>query len=230
MSFFSLLTPFTSAISFNFTTFSSTNSNISYDLSANAENQVIKLTDNMQAFAGRATYFRPMHLWVEASGNLTDFTTHFTFVINSSNFEPRYNDGGLAFFLAPNGSKLPVVKKSGGLGLAYDDQEENMDANHFFAVEFDIYQNNVWDPLREHVGIDINSTNSVVNLSWPSRTAIREGQINEAWISYNSSSFNLSVMFTVFNRSGNERRFLSYIIDLRISCLNGLCLDSQLQH
>jgi hypothetical protein len=41
-----------------------------------------------------------MHLWDKASGNLTDFTTNFSFVIDSQN-NTNYGDG-LAFFLAPN--------------------------------------------------------------------------------------------------------------------------------
>ena len=82
-------------------------------------------------------------------------------------------------------------------------------------MELDIYKNKVWDTDGEHVGIDIKSMQSINTSSWQSKTAIREGQINEAWISYNSSSYNLSVVFTIFNRSGNEIQFLSQIIDLR---------------
>uniref|UniRef100_A0A7N2N070 Legume lectin domain-containing protein n=1 Tax=Quercus lobata TaxID=97700 RepID=A0A7N2N070_QUELO len=222
--FFSQLTKFSSAISFNYTYFSASNPNISYELSAYAEGQVIKLTTDKQAVVGqatvgRATYFIPMHLWDKASGNLTDFTTHFTFIIKSLN-EQRYTDG-LAFFLAPCDKQLPTVIKGGGLGLAFDDQETTPDANDFVAVEFDIYSNKAWDQLGEHVGIDINSMKSVVTLSWPNRLAIMEGQINEAWICYNPGSHNLSVIFTVYHRKNNkqyiEKRFLSQIIDLRNS-------------
>ena len=127
-----------------------------------------------------------------------------------------YTKTGLpSSFLAPNGTQLPNVTKGGGLGLAFDDQERNTDANHFVAVEFDIYKNKAWDPDGEHVGIDIKSMQSINTSSWPSKTAIRGGQFNEAWISYNSSSYNFSVVFTIFNRSGNEIQFLSQIIDLR---------------
>ena len=62
--FFSQLTKFSSAISFNYTYFSASNPNISYELSAYAECQVIKLTTDKQAVVdqatvGRATYFKP---------------------------------------------------------------------------------------------------------------------------------------------------------------------------
>ncbi|KAK4600229.1 hypothetical protein RGQ29_010051 [Quercus rubra] len=174
--FFSQLTKFSSAISFNYTYFSASNPNISSQLSAYAEGKVIKLTTDKQAVVDQAT-----HLWDKASGNLTDFTTHFTFIIKSLN-EQRYTDG-LAFFLAPCDNFLRT--------------ETTPDANDFVAVEFDIYSNKAWDQLGEHVGIDINSTKSVVTLSWLNRLAIMEGQRNEAWICYNSSSHNLSVIFTV---------------------------------
>lgn len=112
------------------------------------EGQVIKLpTDKQavvgQATVGRATYFKPMHLWDKASLNLTEFTTRFTFIIKSLN-EQRDTDG-LAFFLAPSDKQLPTVIKGGGLGLAFDDQETTPDANDFIAVEFDIYSNKAWD-------------------------------------------------------------------------------------
>ena len=152
---------------------------------------------------GSSHVFQTQHLWDKASGNLTDFTTHFTFIIKSLN-EQRYTDG-LAFFLAPCDKQLPTVIKGGGLGLAFDDQETTPDANDFVAVEFEIYSNKAWDQLGEHVGIDINSMKSVVTLSWPYRLTIMEGQRNEAWICYNSSSHNLSVIFTVYHRKNNKQ-------------------------
>jgi hypothetical protein len=107
-----------------------------------------------------------MHLWDKASGNLTDFTTYFSFVINSQNSEST-GGGGLAFFLAPNGSTIPNnVNQGAGLGLARDDQLLSSTDNPFVAVEFDIYSNQPWDSPGEHVGIDINSMKSVANVSW----------------------------------------------------------------
>jgi hypothetical protein len=107
-SFVSIPSPFTSALSFNFTSFSPGDSDIRYD-TAFAEDSVIQLTGNSlpvrSGLVGRATYVSPMHLWVKASGNLTDFATNFTFVINSQNSEST-GGGGLAFFLAPNVLKI----------------------------------------------------------------------------------------------------------------------------
>ena len=213
---FSVLTPFTftSALSFNFTSFSSQELNISYEKAYADEDQVIQLRGSTlkEGLAGRATYFRPMHLWNKASGHLTDFSIHFTFVIDSQN-QTKYADG-LTFFLAPNGSKLSTDAYSKNLGL-YNYPPSNSKDSCFVEVEFDIWSNFQWDPPGAHVGIDINSMKSVANVPWLSNISIMEGKTNEAWISYNSSSKNLSVVFTGFKNNVTVLKSLSGIVDLR---------------
>ncbi|XP_050262704.1 L-type lectin-domain containing receptor kinase IX.1-like [Quercus robur] len=216
--FFSLLTSFTfaSAMYFNFTSFSNTDTNIFYERAyPELENQAIQLTGDklINQVMGRATYFKPMHLWDKTSGNLTDFTTHFSFVIDSQN-QPKFADG-LAFFLSPNDSKIPMGAYGRVLGLTTQAEALNSVANPFVAVEFDIWSNFEWDPEGEHVGIDINSMKSVANASWFSDITIMEGRINEALISYNSSSYNLSVVFTGFKNNRTIFQTLSHIVDLR---------------
>ncbi|KAK9987795.1 hypothetical protein SO802_028034 [Lithocarpus litseifolius] len=162
---FSVLTPFTftSVLSFNFTSFSPQELNISYEKAYTVEDQVIQLTGSTleEGLAGRATYFRPMHLWNKASEKLTDFSTHFTFVIDSQN-QTKYADG-LTFFLAPNSSKLSMGAYSKNPGLYNYPQSNSLDSC-FVAVEFDIWSNFQWDPPGAHVGIDINSMKSVANV------------------------------------------------------------------
>ncbi|XP_022762391.1 L-type lectin-domain containing receptor kinase IX.1-like [Durio zibethinus] len=213
---FCLITPFTNALSFNFTSFTTNDNNISYQ-NAYPANQAIQLTANqrdlqMTASIGRATYNKPMHLWDKASGNLTDFTTRFTFVIDSQN-STSYGDG-IAFFLEPKGSRIPDnVTKGGSLALASDGMQLNTTVNRFVAVEFDIYQN-TWDPEHEHVGVDINSMQSISNITWWSD--IMAGKRNEAWISYNSRTQNLSVAFTGFRNNTTVMQHLSAMVDLRL--------------
>jgi hypothetical protein len=221
--FFSVQSPVTSAISFNFPNFTSSDSRIKYDR-AFAEGQVIQLTNNkvVTGSIGRATYASPMHLWDKASGNLTDFTTHFSFVIDSQN-STNYGDG-LAFFLAPpaTGSTVPNnVTIGSSLGLTNDNQVLDSTDNPFVAVEFDIYPNKPWDPPGRpgvHLGIDINSMESVATVSWEgwwSNTSITQGLINEARITYNSSSHNLSLLLTAFIKNSMVEQSLSYQVDLR---------------
>ncbi|KAJ7968334.1 Lectin receptor kinase [Quillaja saponaria] len=84
-----------------------------------------------------------MHLWDRSSGNLTDFSTKFSFVIYAQNIP--YGDG-MAFFLAdPN---LPVPNhliEGGGLGVVDGNQTLKSTEFSFVAVEFDTYMNS-WDP------------------------------------------------------------------------------------
>ena len=191
-SFFSVPSPFTSALDFNFPNFVY-DSDIGYE-NAFVEGSLIQLTDGSDPVGsgvGRATYVNPMHLWDKASGNLTDFTTDFSFGIDSQNIEST-EGGGLAFFLAPNGSTIPKnVNQGAGMGLARDDQLLNSTDNPFVAVEFDIYSNEPWDSPGEHVGIDINSMKSVAKVSF--FNAYYPAIV--ARISYNSSSHNLSVIW-----------------------------------
>ncbi|XP_044489632.1 L-type lectin-domain containing receptor kinase IX.1-like isoform X2 [Mangifera indica] len=163
---------------------------------------------------GRATYFQPMRLWHNATGRLTDFATHFSFVIDSDN-RTSYGDG-IAFFLEPQGSKIPIgATKGGSLGLTNDGQELNSTSNSFVAVEFDIYRN-PWDPPEEHVGININSMSSVSNITWWGNISIRDGRTTEAWINYNASTRNLSVVFTGFRDNATVMQSIDFEVDLSL--------------
>jgi len=204
--------PNASSLTFNFTSFDPKDKSIIYEGSANPASSAIQLTINYGSI-GRATYYQPIHLWNKTTNNLTDFTSHFTFTINSQN-RKKYGDG-IAFFLAPYGSKMPSATKGGSMGLTLDNQGLNSTDNPFVAVEFDIYQNR-WDPPQEHAGIDINSMRSVANITW--LADIKQGRLNEAWVKYNASSLNLSVVFTGFNNvtSTTVNQHLSTIVDLRL--------------
>nr|DAD45420.1 TPA_asm: hypothetical protein HUJ06_003650 [Nelumbo nucifera] len=138
--------------------------------------------------SGRASYRDPVRLWDKTTGNLTDFNTHFSFSLNRMK-SSAYADG-LAFFLAPN-------------------------------VEFDTWRNVGWDPegpynnaersnIPYHVGIDVNSIDSVKTTTWT--ISLEDGKTTDAWISYNSGTKNLSVSWTYANNSASS---LSYVIDLK---------------
>ncbi|KAI7739584.1 hypothetical protein M8C21_016161 [Ambrosia artemisiifolia] len=211
-----LTLPYAAPLSFQKAGFSPNDGDITYERDAYPSNNAIQLTTNQRDVTalvsiGRATYSQPLHLWDRGSRNLSDFSTRFTFTINSLN-SSRYSDG-LAFFLAPNGSTVPDnVTNSGTLGLTRNDEVLNSSSSPFVAVEFDVFQNK-WDPKGEHVGIDISSMDSVRNVTWRSR--IREGKTYEAVIRYDSSLNNLSVVFTGFSQTSTLHQRISYIVDLR---------------
>ncbi|XP_050210125.1 L-type lectin-domain containing receptor kinase IX.1-like [Mercurialis annua] len=207
-------------LSFNYSSFDSNVPEIFRERDAVASQQGIDLTANLSdqkkdGSVGRATYSKPLHLWDKSSGNSTNFTTHFSFIINSTN---QYEFGdGLAFFLAPNGSRIqPDVKPGGGLALSITDDAEhalNSDENKFVAVEFDTFLN-FWDPSVMHVGINIRSMRSNSTVPWPSN--VMNGSRTEAWIAYDSRRKILNVSFVYFNRWNNSRTrgSLSAVVDL----------------
>ncbi|KAK2995073.1 hypothetical protein RJ640_028243 [Escallonia rubra] len=206
--FFFLIFPCAYPLNFNLSSIGTANYNsFSTQQDARITDQGIQLTRARYSF-GRATYAEPLHLWDNASGSLADFTTHFSFIVHASN--ASFFADGFAFFMAPVGSRIPVGAEGSGLALA--NPAENSSANHFFAVEFDSYRNE-WDVVLPHVGIDINSMGSVSIANWDNSFAQRV--VNDAWVSYRSSSKLLTVVFTSFSNGSTQRGSLNHTIDLR---------------
>ncbi|KAL7199698.1 hypothetical protein ACSBR2_021907 [Camellia fascicularis] len=192
------------ALSFNFT---------------NIDDQGIEVTPNddmvrssaASGKAGRATYKKPFYLWDEASGNVTDFNTYFVFVITQYDKNVAPADG-LTFFLLPYDNATSNITTGAAMGLPANQFTGKM-ISPFVAVEFDTFWNDQFDPTginwETHVGININSLNSSAYAIW--NNDMIHGSENEAWISYNSSSKNLSVILrTVFVNNGNAESALSF--------------------
>nr|XP_025888967.1 uncharacterized protein LOC112942282 [Solanum lycopersicum] len=91
----------------------------------------------------------------------------------------------LTYFLAPAVPVIPDTHFAAGegLGLATVYQQYSSKNHHFVAVEFDIFWNS-YDPRDNHVGIDINSMQFVVNVTWFSGTP--NCTRTDTWITYNS--------------------------------------------
>ena len=121
ISFF-LIFPSATSLSFNFTTFDVNSHEIFFTRHAQCSSDGhIQLTRSekdqaMDGSWGRAMYIEQLYLWDPTSRDLTDFTTNFSFVINSQN-NYTYADG-LTFFL--NGTQLPSDGSGEGLGLGKD--------------------------------------------------------------------------------------------------------------
>ncbi|KAK2995075.1 hypothetical protein RJ640_028245 [Escallonia rubra] len=206
--FFFLIFPCAYPLNFNLSSIGTANNNsFSTQQDARITDQGILLTRGDYSF-GRATYAEPLHLWDNASGILADFTTHFSFIVYASN--ASFFADGFAFFMAPVGSQIP--DKAEGSGLALANPAQNSSANHFFAVEFDNFQND-WDVSLPHVGIDINSMASVRTANWDNNFTQRV--VNDAWVSYRSSSKLLTVVFTSFSNGSTQRGSLNHTLDLR---------------
>ncbi|KAI6699466.1 hypothetical protein NL676_013790 [Syzygium grande] len=214
--FFLLLIGRAHSVSFNFSGFHPNTGNLMFEGDAFTSDGVIQLTRNQQdrtleRSAGRASYDKPVRLWDSKTGRLTDFMAHFTFLMKALN-DTYYGDG-ITFYIAPFDAVIPANSSGGYLALFNESTANDTSANCVVAIEFDSFQND-WDPSPDHVGINVNSIVSATNVSW--RTSMKNGSIANAWVSYNSTSFNLSVFLTYVNDpvfSNNSS--LSYIIDLR---------------
>ncbi|KAJ7966298.1 Lectin receptor kinase [Quillaja saponaria] len=156
---------------------------------------------------GRASYFKPLHLWDSATGNLTDFTSRFSFTIDLQGglyFATQASDG-LAFYLAPVGYQIPPNSAAENLGLFNSTTRGGVPSNQIVLVEFDTCQNPEFDPpVGKHIGINNNSLSSLVYASWN----LDYNKTQNVLITYNSTTKSLSLLWSDvyvpdFNFKGN---------------------------
>ncbi|KAF7130825.1 hypothetical protein RHSIM_Rhsim10G0176100 [Rhododendron simsii] len=158
---------------------------------------------------GWATYAERVQLWDSETRALSDFTTNFSFTIDTLK-SPHYGHG-LAFFLAPVGFQIPPNSAGGFLGL-FNTTTSHSVKNQMVVVEFDSYPNLEWDPPYEHGGIN-NSIGSVITTPW--NASLHTGLTCDASITYTASTKNLSLFWSYGGNSSSQgNSSLSYKIDL----------------
>nr|CAH60216.1 lectin precursor [Phaseolus filiformis] len=195
----------TNLFSFNFQTFDSPNLIFQGDASVSSSGQLrlTKVKGNGKPTAaslGRAFYSAPIQIWDSTTGNVASFATSFTFNILAPN--KSNSADGLAFALVPVGSQ----PKSNGPFLGLFDNATYDSSAQTVAVEFDTYSNPKWDPEPRHIGIDVNSIESIRTASW----GLANGQNAEILITYDSST-KLLVASLV-----HPSRRTSYIVSERV--------------
>ncbi|XP_028790475.1 L-type lectin-domain containing receptor kinase IX.1-like [Neltuma alba] len=159
---------------------------------------------------GWAIYARRVKVWDSSTGRITDFTSHHTFTIDT---EGKTSYGhGLCFFLAPFGFEIPPNSASGFLGL-FNTTTSLSSQSQLVHVEFDTYPNFEFGETTQHVGINNHSIVSSLSTFW--NGSLHSGDTADVWITYNSTSKNLSVSWNYHNtHSSQENNSLSYPIDL----------------
>ncbi|XP_022929212.1 L-type lectin-domain containing receptor kinase IX.1-like [Cucurbita moschata] len=214
--FFAILLFKVDSLSFTFPNFQQNNPNLFFEGDSFISNGVIQLTKNqadgpLTESSGRASYMQPVRLWDASTGQVTDFTTHFSFRINTLN-ESLFGDG-IAFFIVPYEATIPTNSTGGFLGLFSSSSAFDPSKNQVFGVEFDSKQDN-WDPSDNHIGININSIQSATHLVW--NTSMKDNRTANAWITYNSATKNLSVFLTYIKDPIFTGNFsISTVIDLK---------------
>ncbi|XP_061373365.1 L-type lectin-domain containing receptor kinase IX.1-like [Gastrolobium bilobum] len=160
---------------------------------------------------GRVIYANRVLLWDSSTGQLTDFKTHYTFFIDTLN-QTQYGHG-LAFFLAAVGTEIPPNSSGGFLGL-FNTTTKVSSPSPIVHIEFDSYPDPGWGETMQHVGINNNSISSSVLTRW--NASLHSGDTADVWISYSSTTKNLSVTWKYQRTSDpQENTSLSYPIDLR---------------
>ncbi|KAD6453701.1 hypothetical protein E3N88_08407 [Mikania micrantha] len=196
------------SIDFNITSFVYETKNILHSGDATPSSGAIELTrvDHLMR-VGHVTYSDPVQIWDKKTTKLTDFTTRFTFVIDTLN-QAHYGDA-FSFFLAPFGFQIPSNSAGMYLGL-FNTTTSNSPLNQLIHVEFDAVVN-IFDPPYTHVGININSVGSVNSGFWNIR--LHSGDPADVSVSYNATTQMLTVSLSYGDE--NTSTNLSYKVDLR---------------
>ncbi|EEF38274.1 L-type lectin-domain containing receptor kinase IX.1 [Ricinus communis] len=203
------------AVSFSISHFDPGASNILYEGDAIPSNGAIELINlvDYTCRVGRATYAERVPLWDPSTGILTDFTTRFSFTIDTLNANNNSYGHGLAFFLGPVGYQIPPNSDNAYLGLVNTSAKVAMSKMPVVFVEFDSFVNKEWDPPMQHVGINSNSIYSALYASWDAGSY--SGKTANVLIAYNATTKNLSVFWTYEeNPVFLSNSSLSYHIDL----------------
>ncbi|KAL0735493.1 hypothetical protein Bca4012_011703 [Brassica carinata] len=211
---FALILPFVYSLHFNITRFNQDSPEIAYQGDARANGSVELTNADYTCRSGWATYGKRIPLWDPETGKPSDFTTRFSFRIDTRGFNYGNYGHGFVFFLAPAGIQMPPNSAGGFLAL-FNETNVKSSSYPLVHVEFDTYSNPEWDPLdmKSHVGINNNSLISSNVTSWNATS--HDQDIGRVVILYDSSRRNLSVSWTYDTTyDPKEDSTLSYIIDL----------------
>ncbi|KAH6829359.1 hypothetical protein C2S53_013507 [Perilla frutescens var. hirtella] len=149
---------------------------------------------------GRVVYSKPVTF--SDKKKQANFQTTLKFIIKRNNGDEEPPADGLVFFIAPVNS---AVAAPGGSFGVFDESGKNPSV---FAVEFDIFVNDIFDPTYRHVGIDIQSQISS-NVTEVGGDAMI-GQEVTAVIGYDAATKLISVHGT----AGGKSFEVSYVYDL----------------
>ncbi|XP_044956134.1 L-type lectin-domain containing receptor kinase SIT2-like [Hordeum vulgare subsp. vulgare] len=187
---------------------------------------LVKLTNESFRIKGHAFHPAPVRFREAPNGTVRSFSVSFVFGILSSFGDIRGH--GFAFFIAPT-TDLSAAFPIQFLGLV-NATNNGSATNHLFAVELDTIQNTEFGDIdNNHVGIDINSLNSVesntagfYNDDSSSReddgmltnmSLIGSGPI-QVWVEYHGESTRINVTLAPLGVAKPARPLLSTVYDL----------------
>ncbi|MCO5595919.1 hypothetical protein L7F22_049970 [Adiantum nelumboides] len=181
--------------------------------------QIVFSYDN-DVVSTRYQYKTPVQLWKKGSSYAASFSTQFTLQFKRD-FErsvKRVFGGGIAFAITPTTDAGDSGPESFGLFKIDDASGKPAGRKNprTVAVEIDTSRDVTysWDPQIPHVGLDINSVNSVASKYLWNGTAFIDRKI-AVFIDYNAQKEVLDVRFQNVSGSGKADKakatlFLSY--------------------
>ncbi|CAI9097308.1 OLC1v1033699C1 [Oldenlandia corymbosa var. corymbosa] len=158
---------------------------------------------------GHAFYQHPINF-----NNSSSFSTTFVFAIRSE--IKTKSAQGLAFVIAPT-KDLPGGRSYRFLGL-FNESNDGNSSNRIFGVEFDTFQNsNANDIDDNHVGIDIDSINSVQQApagyysddddgEMFDNITLMSGDPIQAWVDYDGIEKQIMVTLAPVSKSSAPKR------------------------
>ncbi|KAK1404962.1 Clade XIV lectin receptor kinase [Heracleum sosnowskyi] len=179
---------------FNFPSFDSPES-ISFLGDSYLRNGVIGLTKQLNdlpsSSSGTIIYDHPIEFSNQEFTHIASFSTRFSFSI--TNVHPSSFGDGLAFFISPDNQTLG--SPGGYLGLV---NSTLLTKNKFVAVEFDTRLDlHFNDPNENHVGLDIDSLNSIKTADvFSVGIDLKGGNLITAWIDYKNAEKSLKVFLS----------------------------------
>ncbi|KAI3810274.1 hypothetical protein L1987_19885 [Smallanthus sonchifolius] len=157
--------------------------------------------------SGTVTYNSPITFLDRTTNSTASFATRFSFTVKNLNRLSSFGDG-ISFFLSPDNQTLG--SPGGYLGLVNSSQ---LTKNKFIAIEFDTRLDlHFNDPNDNHVGLDINSLNSIKSADCASvNVDLKSGNLITAWIDYWHDGRNLKVFL-----SESSKKPIYPILDMEI--------------
>ena len=199
-----------------------TNSNLTLDGAPRITSTgVIELTNDTARIKGHAVYPSPLRFRLSPDGMVQSFSTSFVFGILSSFGDIRGH--GFAFFIGPSNDftkAFPIQF----LGL-FNSINNGSSVNQIFAIELDTIQNTEFGDIdNNHVGIDINSLNSLrsntagfynngKNGMFTNLPLIGSGPI-QTWVEYDGNTTQISVTLAPLGMEKPMRPLLSLTFNL----------------
>ncbi|KAM7275605.1 hypothetical protein ACFE04_017471 [Oxalis oulophora] len=179
------------SVSFKISSFEPDDDKIVYKGDAHPEKGIVEMTSvNYISHVGQVIYADKVRLWDSRTGNMSNISTHFTFLVDTQGL--NIYGHGIAFFFAPVGFQIPINSAGGLLGL-FNLSASKLPEHEIVMVEFDTYNNPECDPsdVAGHVGINNNSIVSTVYTAW--NVSFHSGDSVDVWITYDADTKNLSV-------------------------------------